>query len=708
MARDRRSTARLAWAGLGLILALNAAGGILIATRSTEPIRASEIPFLLAFLLFPVIGALILARQPGNRIGALYLAMGLGAALSGLGSGYAEAVPLLPGREWFAWLGQWAWVIGLGGLPFVLLLFPDGHLPSRRWRAVGWLAGLGALSLLLGNMFTPTLVDFPGIANPVGVEAIVGTPLDEGGIGWLLFVVAIPASAAAMVVRFRRARGVERIQLKWLAASAVTVGAAYGFLASAYEGSLSEIAGFVFFASILSVPVVTGIAILKHRLFDIDVVINRALVYGALAAFIGIVYVALVVGVGALLDLPSVGLQIAATAVVAVAFHPLRERLQRVANRLVFGRRASPYEVLSGFSDRVAETYATEDVLPRMARIIGEGTAAARAEVWLRVGDELVRAGTWPTWPAGDARPESAARADRLPLTQGELPTVDADRTVPVRHRNELLGAVAVSKRPGELLSPAETNLLDDLAHQAGLVLRNVRLTAELRARLEELSSRTEQLRESRQRIVETQDAERRRLERNIHDGAQQHLVALAVKLRLARTMATRDPDRARVLVSEARGQTARALETLRDLAGGIYPPTLTERGVAAALAEQIEGLGIAIEVQDGGLGEGRLPAEVEAAVYFSALEALQNAAKHAGARRVVVRLDRGDGDLAFSVSDDGRGFDPAMARRGSGLQNLADRLEALGGTLEVDAAPGAGATIRGRIPVPAGAVAGR
>jgi signal transduction histidine kinase len=705
MARDRRSTARLAWAGLGLILALNAAGGILIVTRSSEPIAASEIPFLLAFLLFPVVGALILARQPGNRIGALYLLMGLGAALSSLGSGYAEGVPPLPGREWFAWLGQWAWVIGFGGLPFVLLLFPDGHLPSRRWRVVGWLAGLGALSLAVGHMFTPQLVDHPGIENPLGVEAIVGTPLEEGGIGWLLFVVAIPASATAMIVRFRRARGVERVQLKWLTASAAAVGVAYALLAISYEGPLTEIAAFAFFVSTLGVPVATGMAILKHRLFDIDVVINRALVYGALAAFIGIVYVALVVGAGALLDLPSVSLQIAATAVVAVAFHPLRERLQRVANRLVFGRRASPYEVLSGFSDRVAETYATEDVLPRMARIIGEATAAARAEVWLRVGDELLRAGTWP---ASGARPETAARADRLPVTDGELPLMDADRTVPVRHRDELLGAVAVSKRPGEPLSPAETKLLDDLAHQAGLVLRNVRLSAELRARLEELSSRTEQLRESRQRIVETQDAERRRLERNIHDGAQQHLVALAVKLRLARTMATRDADRARALVSEARGQTSRALETLRDLAGGIYPPTLTERGVVAALTEQTEGLGIAIEVLDRGLGDGRLPAEVEAAVYFSALEALQNAAKHAGATRVVVRLDRGDQELAFSVSDDGRGFQPASARRGSGLLNLADRLEALGGTLEVDAALGAGATIRGRIPVPTEAVAGR
>jgi signal transduction histidine kinase len=704
MARDPRTTARLAWAALGLILVLTATGGILHATRSDEPISASEIPFLLAFVLFPVVGALILARQPGNRIGGLYLLMGVGISLTSLGDGYAIAVPPLPGREWLAWLAQWAVVIGLGGLPFVLLLFPDGHLPSRRWRAVGWLAGLGALSLVLGNMLTPNLVDFPGVANPVGIEAIVGTPLEEGGIGWVLFVVAIPASAAAMVVRFRRARGVERIQLKWLAASAATVGAAYVFLAVAYEGTLSEIAAFVFFVSVLGVPVATGIAILKHRLFDIDVVINRALVYGALAGFIGIVYVALVVGVGEVLELPSVGLQIAATAIVAVAFHPLRERLQRVANRLVFGRRASPYEVLSGFSDRVAETYATEDVLPRMARIIGEGTAAARAEVWLRVGNDLVRAGTWP---AGDAGPETAAR-DRHPLANGELPAMDADRSVPVRHRHELLGAVAVSKRPGESLSPAETKLLDDLAHQAGLVLRNVRLTTELRARLEELSSRTEQLRESRQRIVETQDAERRRLERNIHDGAQQHLVALAVKLRLARTMATRDPDRARAFVSEARGQTSRALETLRDLAGGIYPPTLTELGVAAALTEQTEGLGIAIEVLDRGMGDGRLPGEVEAAVYFSALEALQNAAKHAGATRVVVRLERDDQDLAFSVTDDGRGFDPAIARRGSGLQNLADRLEALGGTFEIEAAPGSGATIRGRIPVPAEEVVGR
>jgi signal transduction histidine kinase len=229
------------------------------------------------------------------------------------------------------------------------------------------------------------------------------------------------------------------------------------------------------------------------------------------------------------------------------------------------------------------------------------------------------------------------------------------------------------------------------LASQAGLVLRNVGLTEELLARLEEL-------RASRQRLVAAQDEERRRLERNIHDGAQQQLVALAVKVRLAESMLDKDVDRTRAMLDEVRAQTQEAIDDLRDLARGIYPPLLADRGLAAAIEAQGRKSAIPVEVIADRVG--RFPQEIEAAVYFCVLEALQNIAKYADATHAWVEISNGHGRLEFRVRDDGRGFDAASVPRGSGLQNMADRLAALDGGVEIQSMPGRGATVIGRIPV--------
>jgi signal transduction histidine kinase len=275
-----------------------------------------------------------------------------------------------------------------------------------------------------------------------------------------------------------------------------------------------------------------------------------------------------------------------------------------------------------------------------------------------------------------------------------------ADRAVSVRHQGEELGELAVKKRPGEPVTPVEEKLLADLAAQAGQVLRNVRLTADLQARLQQISRQAVDLRESRQRIVAAQDAERRRLERNIHDGAQQHLVALAVKLRLAATLANRDAERARPSIDGLRRQTKDALETLGTLAAGLYPPALRDGGIGAALSAQTALTTVPVEVIDH--VSNRYPEDLEAAVYFCCQEAIQNAVKHAQASHITVRLDERNGAVQFDVSDNGTGFDPAAARRGAGMQNMADRIAASGGSFEVDSSPGGGATVRGRVPTPA------
>ncbi|HZU76573.1 MAG TPA: histidine kinase, partial [Dehalococcoidia bacterium] len=301
---------------------------------------------------------------------------------------------------------------------------------------------------------------------------------------------------------------------------------------------------------------------MRTHVSDRDLFINRAIVYGSLAVFITAVYVGIAVGIGELAGSggrPNLALSIVATAVVAVGFQPVRERLQRLANRVVYGTRATPYQVLSQFSAQVAGSYAADEVLPRMAQVLQEGTAAESATIWLRVGAELHAAATHP-------HPEGGSTALRVP-TNGSTPQLPgATSAVEVLHQAEPLGALSVVKRRGEALTPVEQKLLDDLAHQAGLVLKNVRLTMDLQRRLQEL-------RASRQRLVAAQDAERRRLERNLHDGAQQHLVALKVKLGLVEMLAQRDPARAKATLMSLKTDTDEALETLRDLARGIYPP---------------------------------------------------------------------------------------------------------------------------------------
>jgi signal transduction histidine kinase len=326
--------------------------------------------------------------------------------------------------------------------------------------------------------------------------------------------------------------------------------------------------------------------------------------------------------------------------------------------------------VLTEFSDRMSETYSTEDVLPRMARIVADGTRAERVGIWVLVGRDMQPAASWPLDSADD-----------------EAPAIDlGGGSFEVRHQGELLGAITVSMPAADPMNPSKEKLIGDLASQAGLVLRNVRLIEELRA--------------SRRRIVTTQDERAKTLERNIHDGAQQQLVALAVKLRLAEGFARTDPERTASMLSDLQAEANDALENLRDLARGIYPPLLADRGLPAALEAQARKSAVPVDVQARGVD--RYPQEIESAVYFSCLEALQNVAKYADASSASVELGHEDGHLTFRVTDDGRGFDATTRTYGTGLQGMADRLDSIGGTLEVTSSPGRGTTIAGRIPTPA------
>jgi signal transduction histidine kinase len=680
---------------------------MLLLPTNGVPVDPSDIPWVIAQVCvavgYSVLGAVIAWYQPRNRIGWLLVATGLLTATMIFAEEYAirgliRGHGSLPGALWMAWLdnasGHLVFPLGLS---LLVLIFPTGRPPARAWWIVLGISLVATLMSVAAVLLDPhDLIGAPRnavafhVRNPTGLSGIEGVRDSLFGLGQQALFTALALSTVSVAHRWRRAKADERHQLKWLLYVVGLLFVGTGLLglrdSVGIPTVLATLGTFVFIGAFaLGIPAAVTIAILKYRLYDIDVVISRTLVYGALGAFITLVYIVIVVGIGSLIGSggrPNIALSIVATAVVAVAFQPVRERLQKVANRLVYGKRATPYEVLSQFSERVAESYSGDEVLPRMARVLAEGTGAVRAEVWLRAGAVLSPAAAWPEAAIEGLEPARVV-GDALPTM------VDADRAVEVRHQGDLLGALTVTKRAGESLTPIEEKLLDDLGHQAGLVLKNVGLTAELLARLEDL-------RASRQRLVAAQDAERRRLERNLHDGAQQNLVALKVKLGIAEMFVEKDPTRAKAILAEVKFETDEALKTLRDLARGIYPPLLADKGLVAALTAQANKATVPVEVVANGVQ--RYPQDVEAAVYFCVLEALQNVQKYAGASTAQVRLIERGGELVFEVEDDGKGFDPLTQKKGSGLQNMEDRLDALGGRIEIASEPGSGTSVRGSI----------
>jgi signal transduction histidine kinase len=695
---------RLAWAAWGVTAAFLVAWPFLTeaATPASERDVLGYVIFPLAILGFATVGALITSRQPDNRIGLILAWIGFfGAAGLAVGE-YAklsiDAGHSLPGASVAAWLNRASFGLVLAPLSLLFLLFPTGHVPTRRWRPLLWvlLAALAANQVLFALTPGPLdsgLVEFKHpVSNPLGLPAAwEGVVVAITGFAGLVVLAGAALSVFSLIRRFRRAGSDERQQIRWLmylgaGAVAIILATVGSFLIRAaldiHVDEDNDILLAVFFFAfailiVLGIPAACGIAILRYRLYDLDVVIKKTVVFGALALFITVVYLLVVGLVGVFVTGTSSNtVSFAAGAAAALAFQPLRALARKLADRVVYGKRATPYEVLTSFSGRMAETYSTEEVLPRMAEILSAGTGATSATVWLLVGGELRPVATAPS--ARPAAPISlTGDGDALPAFPA------GEHAFEVRHQGELLGALSLTMPASDPMTPTKQSLVRDLASQAGLVLRNVRLIEELRA--------------SRQRIVAAQDEERRKIERNLHDGAQQQLVSLAVQLRLADSMVGKDPEKERELLTRLRAETNDALENLRDLARGIYPPLLAEMGLPPALQAQARKGVVPTTVEADGVG--RYSQEIEAAVYFCCLEAMQNVAKYAGASTVSVRLLAENGDLRFVVADDGRGFDPAVTRFGTGLQGMADRLDAIGGTLRIESRPGEGTTVTGRIP---------
>jgi signal transduction histidine kinase len=557
---------------------------------------------------------------------------------------------------WFSNLQGYV-VLLLLAVPLVLLLFPSGYPPSRRWNGVLWLMAISSATGFAGMGLAPT--------DPIAWSPIA-TLLTQ--IAALTGVVAEFLAIAAVIVRFRRSRGDERAQMRWLALVALVGGALFVSLliGSFFDPNGTSFAMNVLWALLLltitiGLPIAVGVAVLRYRLYDIDVVIKKTLVAVVLALLLALTGLSAIAVAGQI----AIGKETPRSAAVAIGVGlgvlvmPLLRLSRRIANRIVYGRRATPYEVLASFSGRVSETYTSDDVLPRMAQLLLAGSGAASARVLVRVGTELQEA-------ASAGVPESAEHVE------------------PIGFQGEEVGALAVSFPANDPIDAQRTQLIEQLATQAGPVVRNVRLLEELRA--------------SRQRLVAAQDEERRKIERNLHDGVQQQLVALNVQLGLLARVAEREPTKAGDMATGLQTLATTALEDLRDLARGIYPPLLADKGLAAALEAQARKAAVLTSVESDGIG--RYGRDVEAAIYFCVLEALNNVAKYANATSATVRLAHEDGLLSFSVADDGEGFDATTRRYGTGLQGMADRLDAIGGSLAVQSDRGSGTTVTGIVPV--------
>lgn len=690
-----RAARRAGFALAACTLAVTVAGLVLMTWDWSAPLPAGYFGVrgfdAVLAVAFGGVGALLTARRPGHPIGWLFAVTALLLAGSFATFEYglaATAGHRLPAARYVGWVELWLWIPFLALITvYVFLLFPTGRLPSRRWRVVAWLGGAFAAIATAGVATLPggEPPNLPGLRNPFGITPVaVPHALTVAGLAGMLSCAAL--AAWSLVNRARHGQAVERQQIKWLAWSGCLIMPTLvpAVCLSLTTGLPARIASGVVTIAVLTMPAAVAVAVLRYRLFDLDIVVRKTVIAAIIAGTFTAIYVAVVAGIGTLIGQHDSGpLTFAAAALAAAALQPARVRAGRLADRLVYGSRATPFEVLTEFSGQVAETVSIGDVLPRMARMLGEATGAERAEVWMRSDRSERLMVAWPAAQAPDVRP-SAAAGEPATVPDGE--TGGRERVFEVVHQGERLGSLRLTASPREPLTPGAERLILAVSAQAGLVLRNVALVEDLRS--------------SRQRLVAAADEARRRLERDLHDGAQQQLVALRISLGLARQTVQESPEEAAELLAQTEQAATEALAELRDLAHGIYPPLLADNGLSAALSAHARKVPLPVTVDAD--GTGRYPQEVEAAVYFAIGEALQNVAKyaHASAARVTLRGD--DRCLAFTVEDDGKGFDPAAVSAGTGMQGMTDRMAALGGTLEVSSALGQGTRVIGRIPVPA------
>ncbi len=632
-------------------------------------------------LVYPTIGALIVSRLPRNPIGWIFCGVGLLYQIQHLTLAYSDYALsgkiALPWGEYVAWFSTW---VGFAGLilvgVFLMLLFPDGRLLSRRWRVVAWAAVLGAALAALTDGFYPGRVATHGyVENPLGVMGMIGQELTTYAslagsklLASALLLVSTLAALFSLVVRLRRASGDARQQLKWfLYAAAPATICLSAFLVEVMISNYTQTLMFemlnvldypIYYASsytpafaLLLLAVFACIAILRYRLYDIDLLMHRTLVYGALSACVIGTYVLAVVGFGTLFQARgNLGISLLATVVVAVLFQPLRSRLQRGVSRLIYGERDDPSAVTSRLGRRLEATLAPEAVLPTVVETIAQALKLPYVAILMKEGEGF-----------------RSAAAYGSPRTEPEA--------LPLIYQREEIGRLVIAPRaPGEQFSSADRSLLEELARQTEVAVHAVRLTADLQG--------------SRERLVTTREEERRRLRRDLHDGIGPTLTGLALQLHAVRELVRSKPEDAEETLASLGRRTEETLSEMRRLIYGLRPPALDDLGLIPSIYQQAQSQGM-VDLSGGtrtdDLLENRpifsmeapeelppLPAAVEVACYRIVQEAITNVARHAYAKRCYVRLsvDRGAGVVEVEITDDGVGI-PGDRVAGVGLSSM-------------------------------------
>jgi signal transduction histidine kinase len=622
--------------------------------------------------------------RPANRAAWLFLVMAsvlvigkdVGAAVSLAATMHPELV-----HAWASVVLVEAagWAVTAAGIA-LFAVFPDGKYQRQyeRWIVRALPPAFVPLQLLqlvgsnrVGtNQFGWLTLD---AASPIYVRGLDPVGAVAGALIDANILVVVPA-LVLLLLRYRRFGDEQRRQIKWplyaIVLSAISVVVlAFGTGPPAIP---FWVAAVQYVGTQALLPAGLAMGIVMYRGVDIEDVIRRSVVFGVLWALIALSYVVVAAGFGI-----AVGQRVPLALAVLLAigatllFQPARRRLEGLADRLVFGPRLSGYELISQLGVRLQTAAPAEDVAGSVASAVRTGLGAS----WVRVA--LDKPHSTQVATAGDLPFGEVVPAISAPLVQGE----------------QVIGVIECGPKQEGSYEPADQELLSTLGRQAALAIHNSLLSAELSDRLEELAA-------SRARLVQAEEAGRRRLERDLHDGVQQELVGVLARLGLARNQLKRDPHLAETTLRDVQLDAQRALEGLQELARGIHPAILSDRGLVEAVAERAMRMPVPVEVHANGLEKaGRLPSELEGAAYFFVSEALANALKHAAPNRVQVRFHSTPGQLVVEVDDDGRGFEPEQVKL-SGLRGLEDRIEALGGRVEIVSRPGDGTRLRAHLPL--------
>ncbi|MFT4049022.1 MAG: histidine kinase [Solirubrobacterales bacterium] len=615
------------------------------------------------------IGHLVVRAQPRNAVGWLLFGIGLVLAMMALTDQVAANAAAHPdtaslGERLGVMYAQNYWPLLFVGFAGIAYVFPDGRFFNRRYRR--WALAGGAMTLLIITLATFSLPSYEepyvGIANPLAVldfaiSDAVATPI------LLLCLAALFAAAFSVRARLKASAGDRRLQMLWLAWAAVWIPGTLVlclidgvvFSKTGGEGILT-VCALVIMATMM--PVAIGIGILRYRLFDIELVINRTLVYGALTVIVAAVYAGVVAGFGAIVG-STTAAGVLGAGVVAVIVQPIHARIQRRVDRWVYGDRSDPYAALQRLDARLQETQAPDDVVQAVVDSVSESLRLP----WSAV--EFDRDGEGMTIAAHGVR-------GRGELERREL-----------FHRGQSVGALAVEVPRGRPLSESDRRLLDQLASHVGPAVQSVRLTTELQ--------------QSRKELVTAREEERRRLRRDLHDGVGPSLAAMSLQLDLLRD---RVGDGDAALVEQLGGQVQEAIVDIRRLVYELRPPALDQYGLVSALSEQASRMSTrsAKFTVDAPEAMPGLPAAVEVAVYRIALEGMTNAARHAGSSNCNVTISAADA-VVVSVEDDGVGIDGEVAH-GVGLRSMRERTAELGGDFQIAARAAGGTTLSASFPL--------